>query len=197
MSTRSLSELIFNQDILTKEESESFCQLLTESTIRKGANLTIPGDDPDRFFLIKKGVIRNFYIDTQGKEHTKKFQGAGGIIGPYVEYLTKRRTIYYIQAVTHCVVESFSIKKFYKLTEGNPHWIKVRALLAEASFIDKEEREIMMLTMSVCERFEQFQKRYKPFMDQIPKFMIASYIGSTPEGLSRTLKVKKDNIHQD
>lgn len=190
MSTSSLSELIFNQEILSKEELDQFRQLLTESTIRKGTNLTIPSEDPDRFYLIRKGVIRNFLIDTQGKEHTKKFQGADGIIGPYAEYLTKRKTIYYIQAVTDCVVESFSIKAFYKLSKGNPNWIKVRALLAEASFIDKEEREIMMLTMSVLERFKQFQKRYQPFMDQIPQFMIASYIGSSPEGLSRALKSK-------
>lgn len=190
MSTSSLSKLIFNQEILSSEELEQFGQLLTESTIRKGTNLTIPGEDPDRFYLIRKGVIRNFLIDTQGKEHTKKFQGTDGIIGPYAEYLTNRKTIYYIQAVTDCVIESFSIKDFYKLSKENPNWIKVRALLAEASFVDKEEREIMMLTMSVSERFKQFQKRYKPFMDQIPQFMIASYIGASPEGLSRALKSK-------
>lgn len=188
MSTSSLSELIFNQEILTSSELDQFRQLLKESTIRKGTNLTTPGEEADRFYLIRKGVIRNFLIDTQGKEHTKKFQGADGIIGPYAEYLTNRKTLYYIQAVTDCVVESFSIKEFYKLAKDNTNWLKVRALLAEASFIDKEEREIMMLTMSVLERYEHFQKRYHPFMDQIPKFIIASYIGSTPEGLSRALK---------
>jgi len=188
MSTGNLSNFIFDKHILTEEELDSFKQILTEKTWRKGSNLTSPGDSSEHFYLIRKGVIRNFLIDSSGKEHTKKFQGPDGIIGPYVEFLTQKPAAYFIQAVTDCVVESFSIKDFFELSENSLNWTKVRALLAEASFVDKEKREIRMLSQSVLERYREFQKDYEPFMDQIPKYMIASYIGSTPEGLSRALK---------
>ena len=190
VSILNIADFIFKGDLLTDNERNQFKSLLTRKYFKKGNLLTEPGEIAKKFYLVKDGVIRNFLICQDHKEHTKVFHGPGGLLGSYSEFLAGRETLYYIEAVTNTTVDVFSIVDFLKLVDQTPTWIKIQQALAEASFLDKEEREIMLLTMNVKQRYAAFQKRFSAFADKIPKYMIASYIGSTPEGLSKALKSK-------
>ncbi|MCT4641933.1 MAG: Crp/Fnr family transcriptional regulator [Bacteriovoracaceae bacterium] len=183
-----LSELIFSSDLISQQELEKFKSFLVRRVYKKGDYLVKPGQDEYKFFIVKEGVLRNFIIGKDGKEHTKNFHSNGGILGPYMEYLGKTKTIYYIEAVTNTTVDMFCMSDILQNIDDSPGWTKVLRKMAEISFLDKEHREVCLLTMDVKSRYEQFCKRFAPFYDQIPKYMIASYIGSTPEGLSRSLK---------
>lgn len=185
---RNIPEFIHQSGILTAAQINQFLSLLSTKRVKKGTFLVAPGETPEHFFLVKEGILRNFLTDTAGKNHTKVFHGPGGLLGPYSEYLRGTPTTYYIEAITDCVLQHFSINDFLKLADSDPAWMEVQKLLAEASYADKEAREIMLLTMDVKSRYEAFKKRFNPFYDQIPKYMVASYLGATPEGLSRAMK---------
>jgi len=183
-----IRELIYQGGLFSTQELELFESLLSTKTFKKGDILTYPGDSSDTFFLINKGILRNFLIGVDGKYHTKIFHGDGGILGSYVEFISGEKAKYHIEAVTDCVVDNFSMKQFEDLMGETKSWLKLRLHLAEASFLDKEQREIMMLSGDVLHKYRYFQERFHPFSENIPKHMIASYIGSTPEGLSKALR---------
>jgi len=183
-----IAGFIYQSGYLTPEQIAQFEKLLTTKRFKKGTYLVMPDEKPDQFYLVRSGILRNFLVGTDDKVHTKVFHGPNGLLGPYSEFLRKTPTVYYIEAVTECVVDAFSIYDFMDLAKDSMSWQFIQKLMAEASYADKEEREIMLLTMDVQARYERFQERFKPFAHLIPKYMVASYLGATPEGLSRAIK---------
>lgn len=183
-----ISDLVYNSGILTQSEIDQFESLLVPKSFKKGEYLTQPGDDSDTFYIVNKGILRNFLIGDDGKNHTKVFHGEGGILGSYSEFILQEPARYYIEAVTNCEVSALSMSKLEKLMGDTKSWLKIRLYIAEASFLDKEQREIIMLSKDVLQKYHYFNVRFQPFAEQIPKHMIASYIGSTPEGLSKALR---------
>lgn len=181
-------ELIYNHGILSPEEITQFESMLISKSFKKGEYLTRPGESSDKFYIIKNGILRNFLIGDDGKNHTKVFHGKGGILGSYVEFICNEKARYYIEAVTDCEVDVISMQEFEKLMGDTKSWFEIRLHMAQASFLDKEQREIILLTNNVAQKYLYFKERFHPFADQIPKHMIASYIGSTPEGLSKALR---------
>ena len=182
------TELIYKSGILSAEEISLFESMLIGKIFKKGEFLIQPGDSSDNFYIINHGVLRNYLIGEDSKNHTKVFHGPGGILGPYSEYICNDSAKYYIEAVTDCEVSVFSMSQFEKLMGETMSWYKIRLHMAEASFLDKEQREIILLTNNVAQKYIYFKERFHPFADLIPKHMIASYIGSTPEGLSKALR---------
>jgi len=136
-----VADFIFEGNLLSADDLKSFRSILTRKFYKKGSYLISPGEKAEKFFIVKEGIIRNFLICKESKEHTKVFHGPGGLLGSYSEYLANRETLYYIEAVSNTTVDSFLMEDLVELIGESASWLKVQKILAEASFLDKEERK--------------------------------------------------------
>lgn len=86
---------------------------------------------------------------------------------------------------------------YQELLGSHTCWQIVARKLAEMVFILKEKREAELLLNSAPERYQQFLTDYPDLETRVPQYHIASYLGITPESLSRIRSILKEiNIDQ-
>jgi CRP-like cAMP-binding protein len=156
--------------------------------LKKNDYFFVPGNDPSDFAVILKGVFRHFYVDNDGKEWVKSFASTYGLIGPHAEFLQKIPVRTYIQAITDAEILVVPYSEFYRLTENQLGWEVLLKRITEFFYLDKENREFLLLTTDAVTRYKLFLESHKHILNIIPDHQIASYIGITPQALSRIRK---------
>ncbi len=147
------------------------------------------GEIENRISFIISGVIR-LYIpkNDPNKEITFGFCFKEQFISAYDSFLTRKPSLYELQTLTDSVVLSITyqdLQEVYKTTKiGN----LIGRLTAERLFLVKSKREQTLLNNSAQERYLNLFKDYPEVIKEIPLKYISSYIGVTPQGLSRIRK---------
>ena len=139
--------------------------------------------------FIESGVVR-LYIPKENpeKEITFGFSFKDQFISAYDSFLTQTPSAYQLQALTETTILSMSyndLQDVYKTTQiGN----LIGRLTAERLFLIKSKREQYLLNLSAEERYIKLFKERPELLKIIPLKYISSYIGVTPQALSRIRK---------
>lgn len=176
---------------ISQDSWDVFSSGLQFHEFKKSDFLVRLGSEQKIIFMIEQGVARNYCLDDKGREYTKTFRGPGGLIGPYAEILENVPSRCFIQAVTPLRAYSFSYSLYQKMMNLYPEWQILARKMAEENFIEKEHREHMLLQLPAIERLKIFRRQFDDFLEHIPQYQIASYLGITPEFLNRLLKKLK------
>jgi len=178
---------------ITQSQWEEFTQAFALKSFKKSELMLKAGDKSDVFYVLTKGIARNYDLDDKGKEYTKVFRGPGEIIGPYAETLAKTPTRFFIQALSDCEAISFSYAHFVSMMDKYPQWQKLGRVMAEENYLEKEKREYELLHYSAERRYQEFLSQYGELALEIPQYHVASLLGISPEALNRIIKnsVKK------
>lgn len=176
---------------ITAQQWEIFEGHLIERSYQHLDIVQEPGVEPTEFFIVTSGILRNFIYDKKGKEYTKTFRGHAGAIGPFPEYKEKVPVRYYIQAVTPTTALQLHYPHFEEMMDKFTEWQILGRVMAENNFIQKEYREYMLTQLSTIEKWDRFKVIFGDLTDKIPQYQVASYLGITPEALSRALKKPK------
>ena len=161
-------------------------------TVKKGTILQMSGELPTLFFKVVKGLLRSYTIDEKGKEHIFAFGPEGWIIGDVNAFMKNNKTELFIQAIEDTIYET----RFIDLDalHGVPskdQAIEIKLLMNRVAVLQR--RVIMLISNTALERYEHFIEAYPGLIHRVPQRMIASYLGITPEALSkiRSQKAKK------
>jgi len=147
--------------------------------VKKGELLQNAGDINSYIYQIEKGILRLYAIDSKGREHILLFGIEGWDMGE--ANLIKTPCQFYIQALEDSII---TIKNKDLNTNDTTKAFLIKCI---AMF---QERVIRLMSVSAIERYEHFIDTYPETTKRIPQKMIASYLGITPEALS---KIKKQN----
>ena len=147
-------------------------------TVKKGHILQHEGDLNSSVYEVVSGLLRSYLIDEKGKEHIFMFAPEGWIIADSVPSTVPAEL--FIEALEDSIVK-ISDKD---LTVRKP---SVFALAKRIEVLQK--RVMMLMSSSAIVRYEHFIETYPELTQRVPQKMIASYLGITPEALS---KVKGD-----
>lgn len=156
-------------------------QILKELIVRKGEVLQRTGDLNTNVFLVKAGLLRSYSIDNQGKEHIFMFAPEEWLIAD-----NSPKEIpcdLYIDALEDSVV--LVLEKNLGEEKNQEKLIKRLGVL--------QKRIIMLMSSSALERYDHFLETYPQIVQRVPQKMVASYLGITPEALSR---VKKERFQK-
>lgn len=168
---------------ISRQDWDEILHGMNERTLSKGEIFIHPDDSSSTFALILNGVGRHYYVDNDGKEWTKTFTGPGEILGAYAEMLQNRPSRTFVEAVTEMTILQGG-KRELKLME-KPAWDKLWRRLAEQHFIKKENREYEFLKYDASERYQAYMQTFAHLDQFIPRKHVASYLGITPQALSR------------
>lgn len=144
--------------------------------IKKGTIIQHKGELGSKVYHIKKGLLRSYTIDMKGKEHIFMFAPEGWTIADAIP--PDEHSELFIDALedTELIVLEKDVAR-----DSDPE--RVKALLNRMLVLQR--RVIIMMSNSAIERYEHFEKTYPQLIQRIPQRMIASYLGITPEALSK------------
>lgn len=151
----------------------------------KGEILQQKGDLNSKIYVVKKGLLRSYSIDKKGKQHTFMFAPEGWTLGDAVnEAEPCELFIDALEDSTFVVLEK-DIER-----DANPQSFKMLV----TRMLVLQRRTIMLLSASALERYEHFEATYPDLLQRVPQRLIASYLGMTPEALS---KIKGDRARKN
>lgn len=166
-----------------------FVAKLKQQFFSKKTNLLDVGTIENHISFITKGVVR-FLIpkEEEDKEITFGFCFENEFVSAYDSFLTRRPSTYKIETLTEVVMWSITyedLQEVYKKTTiGN----LLGRLSSEKLFLIKSKREQSLLSDSAEDRYLNLFKERPNIIKEIPLKYIASYIGVTPQALSRIRK---------
>ena len=134
------------------------------------------------------GCLRSFYKTDDGKEHTIQFAIKNWWISDYITLYTEQNSIVTIESLTHSkvlVIKNSEIDNFYS---EFPQFELFHRRNFEKRIAAMQRRILGLLTLSATEKYENFVRDYSDFEKIIPNYQIASFLGITPQSLSRIRK---------
>ncbi|MCW0483768.1 Crp/Fnr family transcriptional regulator [Gaoshiqia sediminis] len=134
--------------------------------------------------FIEKGSMRLFY-ESPDKEVCNDFFFENSLVGSLAGFLTQSPSIVNIAAIEPCELLVFDYPDVMKLTENWPAWRKLADILVQEQFVRAEKREASLLRNSPEERFKNLLEEHPKIFKRVPLRYVASYLGITPETLSR------------
>lgn len=166
-----------------KEIINSDLQNSTEKYSR-GTILQKPGETASHAYYVKSGLLRSYTLDDKGKEHTYMFAPEDWIIADMESQEFGNPAKLYIECLEDSEVVAIG-KDFFKNQKLDPEQLKDQIDLLSRRVGILQQRVIMLMSASAAERYEKFIHTYPSLQNRLTLKMIASYIGITPEALSK------------
>ncbi|QGY45640.1 cyclic nucleotide-binding domain-containing protein [Maribellus comscasis] len=158
--------------------------------IKKKKDLLVPGEVCKYIYFIKQGSLRSYFIDPKGIEHIYQIRLDNSWISDLESFFSKRPSKYYIEALEDSQMLRISTERLEQLYEEVPTLERYFRILFQKAYINALERLNATMWESAVERYNDMLKEHPDMFQRIPLVYIASYLGITPESLSRIRKKK-------
>jgi CRP-like cAMP-binding protein len=169
---------------ISEQDWQTFSSKLVKEDLPKMHLLLKLGETEKYLSFVEKGILR-FYIPKEDNDLTFTFIFGNGFVSAYDSFLTQQPSIYNIETLTQTTIWRLSyndLQMIYNDTEiGNT----IGRKSAEELFMKKARRELSLLTQTAEQRYLNLFIEQPHLLKLIPLKYIASYIGVTPQALSR------------
>ncbi len=170
---------------LTKKEEALFVSTLQEKKLKKKQFLIHENEVSKYTAFVTKGCLRSYSVDRNGFEHILQLAPVNWWIADIYSLISKQPGKLNIDALEDSEVILLNREDQEKLFEAIPKLERFFRILTENSIAANHGRLLDYMGLTAQERYEAFCKRYPSLMQALPQKHIASYIGVTPEFLSK------------
>jgi len=143
------------------------------------------GEPVSRHYFLLRGLVRFYYLSPEGKELNKAFYAEGNIVGNLSALILNEPSRFAIETLEPSLLLVFPFEPLKQLVSDCPGWDRLFNYGCQMMLLRNERREAELLTLSAAERFRQFVHNFPRALERIPQYHIASYLGISPEALSR------------
>ncbi|MEH0152677.1 Crp/Fnr family transcriptional regulator [Limibacter armeniacum] len=178
---------------VTDAEAELFSEPFQEKKLRKKQIVIQPDFVTQHRYYILDGALRSFINTNEGQEVTIALAVEDWWITDYNSYIFQQPATLFVEAISKSTVLQLSYDSEQVLKQSNPKFETFFRIMAERGLASQQRRLITNLTQSAEKRYHLFLQQYPKFVDLIPQYIIASYLGMSTEFLSkiRNNRVKK------
>lgn len=177
--------IYFNNFIkLSDNEWSDFEECLTKETIASKTEILRQNEKCGFIAFIEEGSFR-FYSIRNGEEVVTAFFFKGDFVTNYRSFLTGKPSDHNIEALKDSVIYIISLQHLQKLYDKHKALERLGRLIAENLYLTVANRLDSFMFKSPTERYQDLINRNSKLLQEIPQYMIASYLGVKPETLSR------------
>ena len=173
---------------VTNDEVDIISKSFKIKTLKKKEILLFKGDVSSHMRFISKGCLGSYYMDEELREHIIQFGIENWWINDLYSYLTKSPARQFIQALENSVILQIHRDTLNALFDQVPAIERFFRFKFEKAYVALQDRAINTMSKSSEERYSDFRSKYRDIEQRVPQYMIASYLGITPEFLSTLRK---------
>ncbi|WP_343690979.1 Crp/Fnr family transcriptional regulator [Chitinophaga sp.] len=170
---------------LTDEEFEHVNTFFTLKKVRKNQYLVHEGDETKYEYLVLSGIYKVFFVDNAGREYIVQFAQQNWWMSDYEAFFKEKNATMFIECIEAGEVLYSTLAAREKLSADlhkMEHFFRVKLT---NGYVALQQRIRLLLSSTPQQRYEEFSKLYPELIEQIPKKLIAEYLGVSRETLSR------------
>jgi len=173
---------------------------ITDDEFAFMATVFVPKAVPAREFLqragevathaafVASGCLRSYVIDGKGKEHIVQFAPEKWWLADAASLTSGTPSQYFIDAVEDSELLLIDARSHEQVIERVPGYVAGMRAGLQRHAAAKDQRIVNTLTTTAAERYQEFVRTYPSIVQRVPQWMVASYLGISPETLSRVRK---------
>jgi CRP-like cAMP-binding protein len=169
----------------TEEEMDYFVRQFRYKKFEKKVHLLQKGEVCDFEGFILKGCIRSYYIDVNGFEVTLNFSVEDWWVGDVASFHDKTPSQIFFETLEPTELLLLSLEKKEELLARYPKFERMYRLMMQRSLAVMADRLFATIAKPAQERYIDFLERYPQIPQRVPQHYIASYLGVSPEFLSK------------
>lgn len=170
---------------IDEAEISSLVESCTTKKVQKDQFLLRENEACKHTFFVEKGLLRQFSIDDRGKEHVLSFAPENWLVTDRESSYFNQPSKYFIEALEDSVVAVIDEEFIQLLSEKIADFTDFNNRLLHNHIRHLQNRINLLLSASAEERYLEFIDMYPDILLRVPQTMVASYLGITPESLSR------------
>lgn len=180
-----LSQSIKEKVSIKDDEFDFAKTLFIPKKLRKRQYLLQEGDVSKYTAFVEKGMLRTFTVDEKGNELILQFSMEGWWAGDLYSFLTEEPSQFHIEAMEECELLLITKSSWDILLNKVPAFERYFRILVQNSLIATQRRLMSSMSESAEEKYTKLINNFPGCLQRIPQHMVASYLGITPETLSR------------
>jgi CRP-like cAMP-binding protein len=166
-------------------EAQYLSSLLIQKTLKQGEFIEERGE-PTRYMIhVTTGCLMTYYTDKDGADHVMQFATSGWWTGDLKSVTTGVDSITSTRALNESVVLLLPKIALDQLLEKHMKYERYFRIIFQNSLITQQFRIIQSYSATAEERYLAFREKYPSLEQFVPQKYIASYLGMTPEFLSK------------
>ncbi|RZK20740.1 MAG: Crp/Fnr family transcriptional regulator [Flavobacterium sp.] len=173
---------------LTEEEIQILSNGVKILTVKKKQFLLEEGKINKSNYFVVKGLLRMFFINDKGVEQITQFALENWWLSDYMSFTMQTPSHFYIQAVENSEIVVVEQHKLDELVKELPQLERYFRIIMQRAYAASQMRFKYFYDYSKEENYRQFVALFPEFIQRIPQYMLASYLGLTPEYLSELRK---------
>ncbi len=170
---------------LGDSEKDALTGRLTERKIKRKQYILQEGDTCKYFSYVAEGCFKTYGVDNSGKEHNLLFTAEDDWITDIDSLHKERPSKLFIEAIEPSVILQISKGDLWYLYSNYPKFDRNFRVIIEDKYIELQNRLLQTFSTTAYERYESFLEQYPNLANRLPNTQIASYLGITPEFLSK------------
>ncbi|MCO4294680.1 Crp/Fnr family transcriptional regulator [Solitalea sp. MAHUQ-68] len=176
---------------LNAVEKERILEVFAFRKVKKKENLLTEGQVCSYNYFVVKGCLRVYLITNTGLEQITQFGIENWWMTDFDSFENQTPSQFFIQAIEESeviVIEKNSLESLYIEVPKIERYFRI---ILQKNFVAAQRRILWIHTISSEQRYRNFVELFPSFVQRIPQYMLASYLGITPEFLSK-IRAKKN-----
>jgi len=174
---------------LTAEEKNDLSSWVKERKMKRKEFFLEEGQVCHHYGFVVSGCLRTYAVDDSGKEHNLQFAAEQDWVVDLSSFYSDKPGKLYIETLEPAHLLLLEKNDVIQLYKRYPKFVRYFKVIFENKFVEMQNRVLQNISSTAEERYLAFLEQYPRLSNRLPSVHIASYLGVTPEFLS---KVRKD-----
>jgi CRP-like cAMP-binding protein len=170
---------------MAEDERKHLLTFFFPKKIKKRQYVLNAGDVCQHLIFVERGLLRSFYADDKASEHVVQFAPEGWWITDMGSFFSGEAALYNIEAIEDTEMLLLPRTSHDMMMDALPVMERYFRLLLQNSLVATQQRVIRSMKDTAEDRYRTLIHDYHDIANRAPLHDIASYLGITPETLSR------------
>jgi len=158
----------------------------------EGEFILRPNEICHHMYFSAEGMARSYFLDENGREFNWSFhfndseaKSTNVFMVDYASFISESKSRIYIECLSDMTVYAITKTDLYQLFKKSHFWSEMGRHIAEQVYVLAHNRSLNQLALDAKGRYAQFAKNYPYLLERLSQSQIASFLGITPQSLSR------------